>query len=341
MSKRRSLMTQMNREDATLLTVSGEWIEKRLDVAVAELADVTRSAAARLIEEGFATVNEKTVAKNYRLRERDILEVSIPEPEPDAAIPQEIPLDIVYEDDDIIVVNKPCGMVVHPAAGNPDGTLVNALLWHCGDSLSGVGGVARPGIVHRIDKDTEGLLVVAKNDAAHLKLAADIKEHLVNRVYYAVAIGGFRETEGTVDAPIGRHPIDRKKMAVIRNEAFRSRPAVTHWTVLGEGVADGTTFSLLRCRLETGRTHQIRVHMASIGHPLLGDGVYGGDKTAFESRHRGCIQGQCLHAGELHFEHPINGQQLHLYCNPSDNLKKVIGMIFGKEVAENIPIRNE
>ncbi len=334
-------MTPTDREDVILLTVSDGWIGKRLDVAVSELAAITRSAAAKLIEDGFVTVNEKTAAKNYRLRENELLEISVPEPEPAEAVPQEIPLNVVYEDDDLIVVNKPCGMVVHPAPGNPDGTLVNALLWHCGDSLSGVGGVARPGIVHRIDKDTEGLLVVAKNDEAHQKLAADIKEHLVNRIYYAVAIGGFRENEGTVDAPIGRHPTDRKKMAVIRNEAFRSRPAVTHWTVLGEGTMDGNLFTLLRCRLETGRTHQIRVHLASIGHPLLGDPVYGGDKTAFEARHRNLIQGQCLHAGELHFEHPVSGEPMNLYGAPSENFKKVVGMIFGKELAEKIPVRTE
>ena len=334
-------MTPTNREDALLLTVSDEWIGKRLDVAVSELAEITRSAAARLIEDGFVTVNEKKAPKNSRLRANELLEISLPEPEPAEAIPQNIPLDIVYEDDHIIVVNKPCGMVVHPAPGNPEGTLVNALLWHCGGSLSGVGGVVRPGIVHRIDKDTEGLLVVAKNDNAHQKLAADIKEHLVNRIYYAVAIGGFRETEGTVDAPIGRHPTDRKKMAVIRNEAFRSRPAITHWTVLGEGSMDGNTFTLLRCRLETGRTHQIRVHLASIGHPLLGDPVYGGDKTAFEARHRNLIQGQCLHAGGLHFEHPVSGERMHLYGEPSENFKKVVGMIFGKELAENVPVRDE
>ena len=331
-------MMQASREDAILLTVSDQWIGKRADVAVSELADVTRSAAARWIEDGLVTVNEKAIPKNYRLRAGELLEVCQPELESCEAVAQNIPLDVVYEDDDIIVVNKPCGMVVHPAAGNPDGTLVNALLWHCGDSLSGVGGVVRPGIVHRIDKETEGLLVVAKNDAAHLKLAADIKEHLVNRVYYAVAIGGFRETEGTVDAPIGRHPTDRKKMAVIRNEAFRARSAVTHWTVLGEGSANGNTFTLLRCRLETGRTHQIRVHMASIGHPLLGDHVYGGDKTSFESHHRDLICGQCLHAGELHFEHPISGEPMHLYCKPSENMIKTVQLIFGKELADQIPM---
>ena len=305
---------QMNREDPILFTVPTDWVGRRLDLAVSEIADVTRSAAARLIEDGSVLLNQKSAAKNARLRGGEILEIALPEPEPCEAQPQEIPLDVVYEDADVIVVNKPCGMVVHPAAGNPDGTLVNALLWHCGSSLSGIGGVVRPGIVHRIDKDTEGLLVVAKSDAAHLKLAEDIKEHRVSRIYYAIAIGSFRETHGTVDAPIGRHPTDRKKMAVIRNSEIKCRPAVTHWEVLAEGHADGQTFTLLRCRLETGRTHQIRVHMASVGHPLLGDGVYGGDKTAFEAKHRACIHGQCLHAGELHFKHPITGKEMHLTC---------------------------
>ena len=332
-------MDQTNREESVLLSVSEAWVGKRLDLAASELADITRSAATRLIEDGAVTVNGKTVAKNYRLREGELLEIVLPEPEPCEAIPQNIPLNVVYEDDDLIVVNKPCGMVVHPAAGNPDGTLVNALLWHCGGSLSGIGGVARPGIVHRIDKDTEGLLVVAKNDAAHLKLAADIKEHRVNRIYYAVAIGSFRETEGTVDAPIGRHPVDRKKMAVIRNTELKSRPAVTHWKVLGEGTMDGNTFTLVRCELETGRTHQIRVHLSSIGHPLLGDCVYGGDKTAFEAHHRALIQGQCLHAGELHFDHPIDGRPMHLFGKPSENMKKVVRLIFGEPLAEGIPMK--
>ena len=322
--------TANHEEEPILLTVSEEWVGKRLDVAISELCEVTRSAAARLIEDGAVTVNGRAATKNSRLRRGESVAVLLPEPEPCEAIPQNIPLDVVYEDEDLIVVNKPVGMVVHPAAGNPDGTLVNALLWHCGGSLSGVGGVVRPGIVHRIDKDTSGLLVVAKNDAAHLKLAEDLKGHHVNRIYYAIALGRLRETEGTVDAPIGRHPIDRKKMAVIRNEELKSRPAVTHWRVLAEGAMDGNLFSLLRCELETGRTHQIRVHMASIGHPLLGDPVYGGDKTAFEAKHRGCIHGQCLHAGELHFKHPISGEAMHLYSDLPADLKKTVSLIFGE-----------
>ena len=327
----------MRREDEPILMhAEGEAVGKRLDLAVSELAELTRSAAARLIEEGAATVNGKAAAKNYRLREGDLLEVTLPEPEPCEAIPQNIPLDIVYEDDDLIVVNKPVGMVVHPAAGNPDGTLVNALMWHCGSSLSGVGGVARPGIVHRIDKDTSGLLVVAKNDGAHLKLAEQLKGHHINRIYYAVAIGSFSEPNGLVDAPIGRHPVDRKRMAVIRNAELKSRPAVTHYRVLAENAVDGNVFSLLRCELETGRTHQIRVHMASIGHPLLGDPVYGGDRTQFEGRHRGIIQGQCLHAGELHFIHPGSGEEMHLYCRLPDSMKKTVTLLFGKELAEGL-----
>lgn len=325
---------QANREEPILFTVPADWAGKRLDLAVSEIADLTRSAAARLIEEGSVLVDRKALAKNAKLRGGETVEISLPEPEPSEAQPQEIPLDVVYEDADIIVVNKPCGMVVHPAAGNPDGTLVNALLWHCGSSLSGIGGVIRPGIVHRIDKDTEGLLVAAKSDAAHLKLAEDIKEHLVSRVYYAIAIGSFRESAGTVDAPIGRHPTDRKRMAVIRNADVKSRPAVTHWEALAEGHADGNVFTLLRCKLETGRTHQIRVHMASIGHPLLGDGVYGGDKTTFEAKHRACIQGQCLHAGELHFTHPVTGVKMHLTAPMSQNMKKTVSLIFGNELTE-------
>ncbi|MBR7099127.1 MAG: RluA family pseudouridine synthase [Clostridia bacterium] len=324
-------MTASREDGVILFAVSEEWVGKRLDVLVAEQTELTRSAAARLIEDGAVTVNEKKAAKNDRLRAGDCVEITLPEPEPCEAVPQDIPLDVVYEDSDIIVVNKPCGMVVHPAAGNPDGTLVNALLWHCKGSLSGVGGVVRPGIVHRIDKETEGLLVVAKNDAAHLKLAEDIKVHRVNRIYYAIAIGSFPQSSGTVDAPIGRHPTDRKRMAVIRGTDMRSRPAVTHWTVLAEGAADGNRFTLLRCELETGRTHQIRVHLASIGHPLLGDPVYGGDKTTFEARHRTCIQGQCLHAGELHFQHPITGEEMHLSCKMSDNMQKTVSLIFGKD----------
>ena len=300
----------------------------RLDQFAATCADLTRSAAARLIEEGAVTVNGKAVAKNYKLNKGDAVEVTLPEPEPAEALPENIPLDIVFEDDDIIVVNKPIGMVVHPAAGNPTGTLVNALLYHCGSSLSGVGGVIRPGIVHRIDKDTSGLLVVAKNDEAHLALSAQLKEHHISRIYTAIAVGNFREESGTVDAPIGRHPVDRKKMAVIHNSELRSRDAVTHWTVLARGEADGNSFTLLRCQLETGRTHQIRVHMASVGHPLLGDAVYGGANTRFESRHRSSIIGQCLHAGELHLTHPRTGEEMQFSAPMPQNMQHVVDILF-------------
>ena len=279
---------------------------KRIDAFVAERTELTRSAAARLIEEGSILVGGKAVAKNYKLRGGEVVSVTLPEPDLSEAAPENIPLDVVYEDSDIIVVNKPKGMVVHPAPGNPDGTLVNALLYHCRDSLSGIGGVVRPGIVHRIDKDTGGLLVVAKNDAAHQFLADEIKEHKVSRIYYAIAQGNFREDSGTVDAPIGRHPVDRKKMAVIRSDTARSRHAVTHWQV----VERFSGFTLVRCELETGRTHQIRVHMSSIGHPLLGDAVYGGGSTAFEKKHKGLISGQCLFARELHLTHPRTAEQL-------------------------------
>ena len=228
----------------------------------------------------------------------------------------------------MIVVNKPVGMVVHPAAGNPDGTLVNALLHHCGSSLSGVGGVIRPGIVHRIDKDTSGLLVVAKSDAAHLALADQLKGHHIRRTYYAIAIGNLREECGTVNAPIGRHPTDRKRMAVICNEAFKAREAITHWQVLARGSAEGQSFTLVRCELETGRTHQIRVHMASIGHPLLGDPVYGGANTRLETRHKSWIKGQCLHAKELTFTHPTTGKEVHFECPLPDGMQKLIEYLF-------------
>ena len=325
--------TWNNDTEANLLFCEAEEGDRgtRLDQFVATHADLTRSAAARLIEDGAVSVNGKTVAKNYKITKGDAVEVTLPEPEPCEALPENIPLDIIYEDADIIVINKPVGMVVHPAAGNPSGTLVNALLYHCGASLSGVGGVIRPGIVHRIDKDTSGLLVVAKNDEAHLALSAQLKEHHVSRIYTAVAIGNFREEEGTVNAPIGRHPVDRKKMAVIHNSDLRSREAVTHWSVLARGEADGNSFTLLRCQLETGRTHQIRVHMASIGHPLLGDAVYGGANTRFESRHRASITGQCLHAGELHLTHPRTGEEMQFFAPMPANMQHVVDILFKNE----------
>ena len=316
-----SLLTEAQKEDAGT----------RLDQFVAKATELTRSAAARLIEEGAVTVNGKTVAKNYKVTAGDAVEITLPEPEAAEATPENIPLDIVYEDDDIIVINKPVGMVVHPAAGNPSGTLVNALLYHCGASLSGVGGVIRPGIVHRIDKDTSGLLVVAKNDEAHLSLSAQLKEHHVSRIYTAIAVGNFREEEGTVNAPIGRHPVDRKKMAVIHNSDLRSREAITHWSVLARGEADGNAFTLLRCQLETGRTHQIRVHMASVGHPLLGDTVYGGANTKFEAHHRKHITGQCLHAGELHLTHPRTGEEMHFTAPMPTDMQHVVDILFKNE----------
>ena len=279
---------------------------KRVDAFLAEQTDLTRSAIVRLIENQSVLVNGKPFAKNYKVRQGDVFTVVLPEAEPDRAEPENIPIDVVYEDADIIVVNKPKGMVVHPAAGNSTGTLVNALLYHCKGSLSGIGGVIRPGIVHRIDKDTQGLLVVAKNDAAHLFLAEEIAAHRVRRIYYAIALGNFREDAGTVSAPIGRHPVDRKRMAVIRDPSQKSREAITHWQVLERFGA----FTFVRCELETGRTHQIRVHLSSIGHPLLGDEVYGGAGTAFEARHRRLIQGQSLVATELILTHPTTGKEM-------------------------------
>ena len=301
----------------------------RLDAFVASQDDsISRSAAVRLCEQGDITVNGKTVKKNYAVREGDEVEVVLPDPLPAEAVPQDIPLDIVYEDDDIIVINKPEGMVVHPAAGNEDGTLVNALLYHCGDSLSGIGGVSRPGIVHRIDKDTAGLLVVAKNDAAHISLSDQLKRHEVSRIYSAIVIGGMREDSGTVNAPLGRDLRDRKKMAVIRDPSKPSREAVTHWSVLEryEG------FCLVRCQLETGRTHQIRVHMSSIGHPLMGDTTYGGGRTKFEAQHKDLICGQCLFAGELSLTHPRTGERMHFSVPRPENFEVLLSLLRKREL---------
>ena len=298
-------------------------IGQRIDTVVAEREEISRSAGAKLVEGGMVLVNSKAVTKNYKIREGDVVEIFYPEVEPSELEPQDIPLDIVHEDDDIIVINKPTGMVVHPAAGNPDGTLVNALLYHCGDSLSGVGGVARPGIVHRIDKDTSGLLVVAKNDAAHLSLSEQLKTHSVSRIYHAIVVGNLKELSGTVNEPIGRHPVDRKKMAVIKNEAYTSREAITHYRVIKRYHG----FDYIQCVLETGRTHQIRVHMAYLGHPLLGDEVYGGAKTRFQALHKDCIHGQCLHAKELHLTHP----KMDMFCTFTselpDDFKKVLDFL--------------
>ena len=305
------------------LTVSPEEAGQRLDAYLASVTELTRSAAVRLIEEELVTVNGKSPNKKEKVKAGDTVNVSLPEPEPDVAIPQNIPLDIIYEDEDILVVNKPCGMVVHPAAGNPDGTLVNAILYHCGDSLSGIGGVIRPGIVHRIDKDTSGLLVVAKNDAAHLSLSDQLKVHRVSRVYHAIAIGNLRQDSGTVDAPIGRHPTDRKRMAVLRGADAHAREAVTHYRVLGR--FDGLCH--VECRLETGRTHQIRVHMSSLGHPLLGDPVYGGANHRFCQSHPALIHGQCLHAAELSLIHPRSGEEMHFTCPLPEDIERILTIL--------------
>lgn len=272
----------------------------RLDKWLAQkLPDMTRSGVQNLIEKGLVFSGEKTLTKNARLSPGDVVTITVPEPSSLNAEPEPIPLDIVYEDGDLLVVNKPKGMVVHPAPGNPNGTLVNALLYHCGDSLSGINGVARPGIVHRIDKDTSGLLIVAKNDFSHVRLAEQIKVHSFTREYSAVVYGRVKEDEGTVDQPIGRHPVERKKMAVLRDSAS-ARNAVTHYRVIKRF----QDFTQLCLRLETGRTHQIRVHMAFLGHPVAGDPVYGPKKVITS------LQGQCLHAGLIGFVHPRTGEYL-------------------------------
>ncbi len=268
----------------------------RLDAFVADNTDISRSRVVKLIEEGNVLLNGKSANKKAGVKEGDRVEVTLPDAVPPEAVAQDIPLDILYEDDDLLVVNKPKGMVVHPAAGNYEGTLVNALLAHCGSSLSGIGGVMRPGILHRIDKNTSGLLMVAKNDNAHNRLAAQIKEHSFTREYEAVVYGNIKADEGTVNAPIGRHPVKRKQMAVTLKN---SKEAVTHYKV----IARYEGFTHIRCILETGRTHQIRVHMAHIGHPVAGDDVYGPKKVIKE------LSGQCLHAKKVGFVHP-NGEYM-------------------------------
>ncbi len=282
-----------------LLQITAEESGERIDALLAHmLPQLSRSAAQRLLEEGRVLLRGAPVRKNYRCAAGDCFLLSLPEAEEVPLVPQDIPLDVVFEDRDVIVVNKPRGLVVHPAPGHPDGTLVNALLFHCGDSLSGIGGEKRPGIVHRIDKDTSGLLIAAKNDFAHQALSGQLADRSLSRIYEAVVRGNLREDAGTVSKPIGRHPTDRKRMAVLPG----GRPAMTHWEVL----ARYRGYTHIRCRLETGRTHQIRVHMASLGHPLLGDETYGApapDKG---------LSGQCLHARELKFIHPRTGEPVRL-----------------------------
>lgn len=287
--------------------VTAELDGARADAAAAALFGISRSAAERLISDGAVFLCRPTGEREAIIKRRlvhlgEVLAAELPEPEPTEAVPEDIPLDIVYEDRDIIVINKPQGMVVHPAAGHATGTLVSALLYHCGDELSGIGGVLRPGIVHRIDKDTSGLIAVAKNDAAHRGLAAQLEDHTMHREYRAIVIGGHLES-GVIDAPIARHPSDRKRMAVAK---AGGRAAVTHY----ECEESFAGFSLLRLRLETGRTHQIRVHMSHIGHPVLGDPVYGGDRTAFQRKHPSLFAGQCLHAYRLVLIHPRTGEEM-------------------------------
>ena len=277
------------------LTAAKEYEGTRLDVFMSECADFTRSAAQKLLEDGNVSVNGKSETKKYKIKAGDEVQVSLPEPRVVDAIPQDIPLDIVYEDNDIIVVNKPQGMVVHPAAGNPDGTLVNALMYHTKGNLSAINGVIRPGIVHRIDKDTSGILVVAKNDKAHLCLSEQIKDHSMTREYYCLIVGGVKEDKFTVDKPIGRDPRDRKKMLA---GARDGRDAVTHFYV--EKRYQG--YTLLKCILETGRTHQIRAHLKSVGKAIVGDPVYGLKKDRLAEQNK--VSGQLLHAKKLGFIHP-------------------------------------
>ncbi len=300
------------------LTATTEDRGQRIDAWLAARTEgLTRSAAARLLESGSVLIDGAPAAKNYRLTGDETVSLTRPEAEDTTVEAQDIPLDVVYEDDDVIVVNKPVGLVVHPAPGHPDGTLVNALLHHCGDSLSGIGGEKRPGIVHRIDRDTSGLIIAAKNDAAHLALSAQLSDHTLARTYECLVMGNLREDSGTVDAPIGRHPADRKKMAV---STRNGRRAVTHWEVIAR--YNGVTH--VRCRLETGRTHQIRVHMAHIGHPILGDTVYGAKKPVPG------LAGQCLQAVGLRFIHPRTGEMVTVTCPRSPEFEQQLRKYAGR-----------
>lgn len=279
--------------------VEGIYHNERIDKYLTTMApEYTRSFMQKLIKDGNVLVNSKVVKANYKVSNSEIIEVTIPEPESLDVLPEDIPLDILYEDRDVIVINKPKEMVVHPAAGHYSGTLVNALLYHCKEELSGINGVMRPGIVHRIDMNTTGALVVCKNDKAHNSLAEQLKVHSITRKYVAIVHGRFKDVEGTVEGPIGRHPIDRKKMAI---NPKNGKPAVTHYRVL-ESLKNN--FSYIECQLETGRTHQIRVHMASIGHPLLGDDIYGPAKSPYK------LTGQTLHAKTLGFIHPTKNEYM-------------------------------
>ena len=306
-------------------TIKCEIGGERLDVFLAaNMSGITRSAAQRLLETGRVTLNGDPVRKNHRTSPGEKYTVTQDEPDVSDVIKQDIPLDVVYEDSDVIVVNKPRGMVVHPAPGHPDATLVNALLYHCGDSLSGIGGVARPGIVHRIDKNTSGLVIAAKNDRSHLSLASQLSSRTLSREYDAIVCGSVKNDSGTIDAPIGRHPTDRKRQAVTDKN---SRSAVTHYEVIARYGA----YTHVRCRLETGRTHQIRVHMAYLGFPVLGDVVYGRKKPEFG------MSSQCLHARAVCFLHPSTNERIELNADLPDYFKKVLILL---ERREGIGIRD-
>ena len=297
------------------LTVSPEEAGVRIDKYLAEqLPDITRSYLQKLLKDGSVQMNGKPVKASTKTAAGAVIELTIPEPEEPEILPEDIPLDILYEDSDVILINKPKDMVVHPAAGHYTGTLVNALMYHCKGDLSGINGVLRPGIVHRIDKDTTGVLIVCKNDKAHNALAEQLKEHSITRKYRAIVCGNLKEDEGTVDAPLGRHPQDRKKMAIVRTGGKR---AVTHYRVLERF----GNYTYIECQLETGRTHQIRVHMASLGHPLLGDEVYGRVKSPFK------LEGQTLHAMVLGFIHPTTGEYMEFEAPLPEYFEKLLGKL--------------
>ena len=304
-----------------IFTVGEESRGQRLDVFLASAADISRSASEKHIAAGMVLLNGKQATKKSVVNVGDEVSYDAPEPVECKAVAQNIPLDVVYEDSDIIVINKPVGMVVHPAAGNPDGTLVNALLAHCGSSLSGVGGELRPGIVHRIDKDTSGLIAVAKNDASHIALSAQLKDKTMSRVYFAIVRGNIKDDSGRIDKPIGRSLKDRKKMAIMPD----GREAATRYYVVER--YEGWT--LLRLELETGRTHQIRVHMSSVGHSLMGDAVYSSANSSFENKHKALMPGQILHAAELRLVHPKTGEEMSFSADLPDNFKKIIEILRG------------
>ena len=302
----------MNENGLQRLTVSPEDAGVRIDKYLAEqLPDITRSYLQKLLKDGSVQMNGQPVKASTKTAAGALIALTIPEPEEPEILPEDIPLDILYEDSDVILINKPKNMVVHPAAGHYTGTLVNALMYHCRGDLSGINGVLRPGIVHRIDKDTTGVLIVCKNDRAHNALAEQLKEHSITRKYRAIVCGNLKEDEGTVDAPLGRHPQDRKKMAIVRSGGKR---AVTHYRVLERF----GNYTYIECRLETGRTHQIRVHMASLGHPLLGDEIYGRAKSPFK------LEGQTLHAMVLGFIHPTTGEYMEFEAPLPEYFEKLL-----------------